>query len=84
MGARIGAPLLGTILGSFKSAATKRINEVRNTPGLAFWQRNHWEHVIRDDESLRRIRATIEGNPARWLEDEMHPNMPARHTKDRP
>ena len=64
---------LGAIVGSFKSAATKRINELRNTPGAPVWQRNYYEHIIRDEEDLYRIRQYIRDNPRRWHEDENNP-----------
>jgi REP element-mobilizing transposase RayT len=40
------------------------------------WQRNYWEHVIRNDASLKRIREYIQNNPARWAEDQLHPDAP--------
>jgi len=66
---------LGAIIRSFKSAATKRINQLRGTPGTRFWQRNYWEHVIRDERSLNRIREYIQNNPAQWAEDQLHPDV---------
>ena len=39
------------------------------------WQRNYYEHVIRDEEDLNHIREYIGNNPALWAEDE---NNPAR------
>jgi len=45
---------------------TKRINELRETPGASVWQRNYYEHIIRDDNSLQRIRKYIARNPAQW------------------
>lgn len=58
---------LSAIIGSFKSAATKRVNAMRNTPGAKFWQRNYYEHsihIIRNDEALDRIRDYRVSNPA--------------------
>jgi hypothetical protein len=37
------------IMVGFKSAVTKRINIVRETPGASVWQCNYFEHIIRDD-----------------------------------
>jgi len=37
------------------------------------WQRNYYEHVIRDDANLDRVRAYIDANPSRWVEDEENP-----------
>jgi putative transposase len=57
----------------FKYQSTKRINEMRNTPGVHLWQRNYYEHIIRDERSLHEIRQYIENNPFRWAEDEENP-----------
>jgi REP element-mobilizing transposase RayT len=67
---------LGVVVRSFKAAVTKEINELRGMTGLPFWQRNYWEHVIRDEDSLNRIREYIRDNPSRWTEDQMHPDAP--------
>ena len=37
------------------------------------WQRNYYEHVIRNEESLHRIREYILDNPARWEFDRENP-----------
>ena len=60
---------LGDMVGSFKSAVTKRINEINGTPGAPFWQRGYYDHIIRDDRSLTRIREYILNNPLRWFVD---------------
>ncbi|MCS6908535.1 MAG: transposase [Anaerolineales bacterium] len=60
---------LGAIVRAYKSAVAKRINALRNTPGAPVWQRNYYEHIIRDDGELERIRQYILDNPARWAED---------------
>ena len=76
--ARDASPLqsgsLGAIVGNFKSVSTRRINRMRGMPGVPFWQRNYWEHIIRDERSLAWIRAYIQDNPARWVEDQLHPD----------
>jgi REP element-mobilizing transposase RayT len=61
---------LGAIIGQLKSVAAKRINRFRGTPGAMVWQRNYYEHVIRNDKDLDEIREYIVNNPARWAEDE--------------
>jgi putative transposase len=73
--------LLSKIMGYFKMNTAKRINELRGTPGVPFWQRNYWEHVVRDDIDLNRIRQYIENNPQRWHEDQLNPIVPPRPTK---
>lgn len=64
---------LGAFVSGFKSATTKRINQLRRTPGAPVWQRNYHEHVIRNEPSLSRIREYIAGNPARWDVDGENP-----------
>ena len=64
---------LGSFVAGLKSAVTKRINEIRGTPGAPVWQRNYYEHVIRNDDALNRIRAYIETNPLRWMLDRENP-----------
>ena len=65
---------IGAIVGSFKSVVTKRINQKRGTPGLPVWQRNYYEHIVRNDESLNRIRQYIAENPLRWYLDHENPD----------
>ncbi len=61
---------IGAVVRGFKAASTKRVNITRDMPGVPVWQRNYYEHVIRDEAELNRVRQYIEGNPARWAEDE--------------
>ena len=66
---QFGNPVPGslpTIIRSYKATVTKQINELRNTPGLKFWQRNYYEHIIRNEKELYRIRKYIEQNPLKW------------------
>ena len=64
---------IGGIIGQFKSVATKRINARRRTPGARVWQRNYFEHIIRDERDLARIREYIDNNPAQWRLDRENP-----------
>jgi REP element-mobilizing transposase RayT len=66
---------IGSFVAGFKSAVTKRINEMRGAPGLPVWQRNYYEHVIRDGEELNRIRQYIIDNPAIWEDDVENPDV---------
>jgi len=75
---RVEAGSLGAVVRGFKSATTKRINAMRNTPGVPVWQRNYHEHIIRDDGDLQRIRQYIRDNPAKWADD---PDNPANIAK---
>ncbi|MCX6134338.1 MAG: transposase [Ignavibacteriales bacterium] len=61
---------LSEIVRSFKTFSARRINELRGTPGLSVWQRNYFEHIIRDERSLERISEYIASNPERWQADQ--------------
>ena len=64
---------VGSFLAGFKSIATKRVNEIRQSPGAPVWQRNYYEHIIRDESEYNRIREYIINNPANWHDDENNP-----------
>lgn len=69
---------VGALMAGFKSAVTKRINILRGMPGVPVWQRNYHEHIIRDEESLARIRRYIMDNPRQWALDRENPAMENR------
>ena len=64
---------LGRVIAHFKYQSAKRINQIRNTAGMSVWQRNYYEHVIRNDDELNRIREYIINNPLQWADDENNP-----------
>ncbi|MCD4652748.1 transposase, partial [bacterium] len=63
---------LGRLIGAFKTVSTKQINLIRQTSGNQFWQRNYYEHIIRDEDDLARIREYIINNPAQWEHDDYY------------
>ncbi len=65
---------VGAIVSGYKSAVTTKINTLYQTPGQIIWQRNYYEHIIRNVDSLNRIREYILNNPARWERDMNHPS----------
>ncbi len=65
---------LPTLVGSFKAAVTKQVNELRRTPGMPVWQRNYYEHVVRGEDELERIRQYIRMNSSRWASDISNPD----------
>jgi putative transposase len=69
---------LSSAISGFKSAATSRINKIPKTFGSPVWQRNYYEHIIRDESSLERIREYIENNPKSWNTDKLHPDFPSK------
>jgi putative transposase len=72
---------LSAIMGSFKTWSARLINRHCATPGHALWQRGFYEHIIRNDSDLDRIRKYIEDNPARW---DLDPENPERARHERP
>lgn len=75
---RFGKPTsntIPTIVRLFKSVTTKRINELRDAPGVPVWQRNYHEHVIRDESEWECIRVYIQSNPYNWAEDSENPGI---------
>jgi putative transposase len=69
---------LSSLMAGFKSATTKRINLLRDAPGMPVWQRNYYEHIIRNKESLRVIREYVRQNPLVWDVDQLHPSNPSK------
>jgi len=57
---------VGRLIRAFKAVSPKQINRVRNTPGIPVWQRNYYDHIIRDERSLEAIRDYIINNPAQF------------------
>ena len=69
-----GIPTLGQIVAYFKYQSTKEMNKVENTgTGTKFWQRNYYEHIIRNDKDLQNKTDYIEANPRLWDEDDENP-----------
>lgn len=64
---------ISSFVAGFKSSVTKQINQIRNTPGTPVWQRNYYEHIIRNENDLEKIRRYIVDNPLKWDMDENNP-----------
>jgi len=54
---------------ALKTFSARRINEYRNTRGVPVWQRNYYEHIIRNEAAYLKIADYIQTNPQRWQED---------------
>jgi putative transposase len=70
---------LPDVMYRFKSLTTTKYSAGVRRAGWApfnrrLWQRNYYEHVIRDEGDLRRIRAYVESNPGQWELDQLHPD----------
>ena len=75
---RLVSGSVGAIVLNFKSITTRTLNRIKRSPGLSLWQRNYYEHIIRDDESLQTIRQYVQQNPLSWQQDQLHPDNPSR------
>ena len=62
---------LSEIVRQLKTFSARRINEMRGTPGLPIWQRNYYEHIIRNEDDLRMISDYITTNPQTWQRDDL-------------
>lgn len=63
---------LAEIIRQFKTFSSKKINIINKSPGKSLWQRNYYEHVIRNEKDLYEIRKYIEQNPLNWEKDEYY------------
>jgi REP element-mobilizing transposase RayT len=57
---------LPEIIRAFKSFSARTINHMRGTPGTPVWQRNYYEHIIRNERELFAIQRYIRDNPKKW------------------
>jgi hypothetical protein len=69
---------LGRVIGAFKSITTVEYADgVKSRNWTPFsgrvWDRNYFDHVIRNDKALMRICRHIESNPAQWADDPENP-----------
>jgi putative transposase len=58
--------LIPKIIGYFKMNSAKCINRLHDSKGDPLWQRNYYEHIIRNENELYRIREYIWSNPSKW------------------
>ena len=85
---QFGKPVSGsipTIIRSYKSAVTYRFNGLHGKSGSSVWQRNYYEHIIRNKTDFENIWNYIDTNPLSWQEDRLHPSvLPHLFDQDRP
>jgi putative transposase len=65
--------LIPKIIGYFKMNSAKHINRLFDATGHILWQRNYYEHIIRNENELNRIREYIQNNPLKWDLDRENP-----------
>jgi putative transposase len=57
---------LSALVAGFKSSVTRKVNKIQNTQGFRVWQRNYYDHIIRDETDQNRIREYIVNNSLKW------------------
>lgn len=74
MAPSLAAGSLGVVVRSYKAAVTRELRAAALVAEGAVWQRGYYEHVVRGEGSLDRIRRYISGNPSRWATDDENPD----------
>jgi REP element-mobilizing transposase RayT len=62
------------IVRAFKSFSARRINALQASHGTPVWQRNYYEHIIRNNEDYLAKSNYILDNPLNWEKDDENPN----------
>ncbi|MEK7368036.1 MAG: transposase, partial [Planctomycetota bacterium] len=65
---------LGQVVAYFKYWTTRSINQTFNTPGNRIWQRNYYEHVVRNEDDLNETREYVINNSLKWKLDKENPD----------
>jgi len=65
--------LIPKVVGYFKMNSAKHVNRLRDAIGISLWQRNYYEHIVRNESELSRIREYIQNNPLKWDLDRENP-----------
>ncbi|MGQ9689180.1 MAG: transposase [Desulfobaccales bacterium] len=73
---------LSEVVRAFKTFSARAINLRRGASGQPVWQRGYYEHVIRNETSLNRIRDYIATNPLRWHLDRENPQAQGKDEFD--
>jgi REP element-mobilizing transposase RayT len=69
------APTVGDIVGAYKSLVANgclKIFKINNEKMGKLWQRDYYEHIIRDDRSYQTISEYITNNPSKWADDKFY------------
>ena len=61
---------LSEFVRALKTFSSRRINANKQSPGSKVWQARFYEHIIRDEKELDRVREYIINNPLNWEADE--------------
>ncbi len=66
------ADSLGAVISHYKAAVSRRAWSGLIERGQRIWQRNYYDHIVRNEESFNEIRRYIIENPVRWAEDSLY------------
>lgn len=64
--------IIPKILGKLQQQTSKKINIMNGTPGKKNWQKDYYDHVIRNNKSYQNIYNYILKNPKKWDEDKFY------------
>lgn len=67
---KIASGSVGAVVRGYKIGVTKWLRQ--NTSVQEVWQKNFYEHIIREEESLLQIQEYILNNPASWKKDKLY------------
>jgi len=71
---------ISSFVSGYKSSVTKQINILQRTPKFPVWQRNYYDHVIRNNDDLSNTRDYIINNPLQWELDRENPENIKRNS----
>jgi REP element-mobilizing transposase RayT len=80
-GAASSAPTLADVVRAFKSLSAIRVNRLIMRSG-PLWQRNYYEHVVRNERELDKIREYVATNPLKWALDRENPQRTGRSAEE--
>ncbi|KAB2858962.1 MAG: hypothetical protein F9K09_04120 [Flavobacteriales bacterium] len=69
------APTVSNIVGAYKSLVANGCLDIfksQNETIGKLWQRNYYEHIIRNEQSYQTITEYIINNPAKWADDKFY------------
>ncbi len=63
---------IGSFVSGFKGSVTRAARWITSDPNFVVWQRNYYEHIIRNEADLAEKREYIRNNPLKWELDEYY------------
>jgi putative transposase len=76
------AKSLGRLTAAFKGTSTNEINRTRGAHAPV-WQRGFYDHIVRTEEDLARIRRYVIENPIAWVSDPENPAVVEQDNRNR-